>query len=60
MNDQTRAFLDAVSEMRDLQRRYFRTRRQDVLEQSKLAEKKVDELCAALRCGQRSLFEGTQ
>ncbi len=55
--DRWRDFLDAVSEMRHLQRQYFRTRSQTVLEQSKRAERRVDELCAAMRCGQGTLFQ---
>lgn len=57
MSDRWHEFLAAVSEMRHLQRQYFRTRSVTVLNESKKAEKKVDEMCAALRCGQRTLFE---
>ena len=56
MSDRWRAFLNAVSEMRRLQREYFRTRKPATLQACKEAEKRVDEMCAALRCGQRSLF----
>ena len=52
-----RDFLDAVSEMRHSQREYFRTRSTTALERSRKAERQVDEMCAALRCGQRELFE---
>jgi hypothetical protein len=57
MSDRWREFLDAVSEMRHRQREYFRTRSTTALEQSKRAEKQVDEMCAAMRCGQRTLFD---
>lgn len=57
MSDRWEGFLEAVSVMRHLQREYFRTRAQSTLEQSKRAERKVDGMCAALQCGQRTLFE---
>ena len=49
--------LEAVSDMRRLQREFFRTKRLDVLEQSKQAEKKVDALLDRLRGGQMGLFD---
>lgn len=52
-----RDFLDAVSEMRHSQREFFRTRSPAALERSRKAERQVDEMCAALRCGQRTLFD---
>jgi hypothetical protein len=39
--------VEAVREMRALQRRYFATRNRDLIPQSKAAEKRVDELLAA-------------
>lgn len=48
--------LEAVSEMRRLQREYFRSKRLDVLEHSKRAERRVDELLDRLRGGQMGLF----
>ena len=49
--------LEAVSDMRRLQREFFRTKRLDVLEQSKQAEKKVDAILDRLRGGQMGLFD---
>ena len=49
--------LDAVDHMRRLQKDFFRTKRLDVLEQSKQAEKKVDALLDRLRGGQMGLFD---
>lgn len=56
MNQQQREFLNTVSEMRRLQREYFRTRLPAFLEQSKELEHRVDEMCAKLRGGQGMLF----
>lgn len=49
--------LEAVSDMRRLQREYFRSKRLDVLEQSKRAERTVDGLLDRLRGGQMGLFD---
>jgi hypothetical protein len=57
MSDPWHELLDAVSQMRHAQREFFRTHSTSALHASKAAEKKVDELCAALKSGQQTLFE---
>ena len=54
---QLNVFIEAVAAMRHQQKEYFRTRSAAALEKCKAAEKKVDVMCSALQCGQRSLFE---
>lgn len=42
--------------VRKLQKEYFRTRKPDVLEQSKAEEKKLDEMLAKWKDNQKELF----
>lgn len=50
-------FVQAVAEMRDLQRAWFGgDKRSSVLEASRRAERRVDQLLADLKRGQGSLF----
>lgn len=44
-------FVSAVEEMRHLQREYFRTRQSSVLQETKQAERKVDQMIADFRKG---------
>jgi len=57
MESRWREFFEAVCDMRHEQKEYFRTRSLASLSKARAAEKKVDELCAALRHGQGTLFE---
>ena len=59
MNADCMLLTDRVAEMRRLQREYFKTKRLDVLQQSKEAERQVDALLDRLR-GQLRLFGPTE
>ena len=56
MNAECKNLIDAVDRMRRLQREFFKTKRLDVLEQSKAAEREVDGLLDRMRGGQMGLF----
>lgn len=60
MNADCMLLTDRVAEMRRLQREYFKTKRLDVLQQSKEAERQVDALLDRLRGGQLRLFSPTE
>lgn len=60
MNADCMLLTDRVAEMRRLQREYFKTKRLDVLQQSKEAERQVDALLDRLRGGQLRLFGPTE
>lgn len=49
-------FMDLVARMRDAQRRYFKTRSRDDLEESKRLEREVDRATAAAADDQGKLF----
>ena len=57
MDKDCKRLLDAVDQMRRLQKDFFRTKRRDILEQSLQAERAVDALLDRLRGGQMGLFD---
>ncbi len=53
-------FVEKVSQMRNAQRSYFRTRSHELLEQSKRLEREVDKAIDAFYNPQGDLFEGVK